>query len=133
MRPRVIVTGAAGLIGQYLVKTAPRWAPGCEVQGLSRADLDLTDHVAVQRTWQLLKPSAVIHCAALSRTKDCELDPQLARCINVEATAYLARLCGDIPFLFLSSAEVFDGRHGWYRETDSPNPINIYGKTKLEA
>lgn len=133
MRPRVVVTGAAGLIGQYLVKTAPRWAPRWDVQGLTRAALDMTDHVAVERAWQRLQPSAVIHCAALSRTKDCERDPQLARRVNVEATTYLAQLCTHIPFIFLSSGEVFDGRRGWYQEDDRPTPINVYGKTKVEA
>jgi dTDP-4-dehydrorhamnose reductase len=133
MKPRVIVTGTAGLIGQYFVRNAARWAPGWETHGLSRADLDLSDYVAVERTWQFLNPNAVIHCAALSRTKDCEQNPQLARRINVEVTAHLARLCKDIPFIFLSSAEVFDGQQAWYREEDEPNPINFYGKTKLEA
>jgi len=133
MAPRAIITGAAGLIGQYLVKTAPRWAPDRDMQGLARADLDLTDRANVERTWQSIKPNAVIHCAALSRTKDCEQDPEQARRINVEATAYLAQLSRDIPFIFLSSGEVFDGRTGWYGETDEPNPINVYGQTKLEA
>jgi len=133
MAPRAIITGAAGLIGQYLVKTAPRWAPDRDMQGLTRADLDLTDRANVERTWQSIKPNAVIHCAALSRTKDCEQDPEQARRINVEVTAYLAQLSRDIPFIFLSSGEVFDGRTGWYGETDEPNPINVYGQTKLEA
>jgi dTDP-4-dehydrorhamnose reductase len=51
----------------------------------------------------------------------------------VDATAHLARLSKDIPFIFLSSGEVFDGKAGWYREGDDPSPINFYGKTKLEA
>ncbi len=133
MAPRAIITGAAGLIGQYLVKTAPRWAPDRDMQGLTRADLDLTDRANVERTWQSIKPNAVIHCAALSRTKDCEQDPEQARRINAGVTAHLAQLSQDIPFIFLSSGEVFDGKTGWYSETDEPNPINIYGKTKLEA
>ena len=133
MAPRAIITGAAGLIGQYIVKTAPRWAHDWEVQGLTRADLDLTDHANVERTWQSIKPDAVIHCAALSRTKDCEQDPESARRINVEVTAHLAQLSRHIPFVFLSSGEVFDGRTGWYGETDKPNPINVYGRTKMEA
>jgi dTDP-4-dehydrorhamnose reductase len=133
MAPRTIITGAAGLIGQYLVKTAPRWAPDRDVQGLTRADLDLTDRANVERTWQSIKPNAVIHCAALSRTKDCEQDPAQARRINVEVTAHLAQQSQDIPFIFLSSGEVFDGRTGWYGETDEPSPINVYGQTKLEA
>ncbi len=133
MKPRVVVTGAAGLIGQYLVNSAPRWAPLWDVQGLTREDLDLTDFEAVEKAWPLLQPSAVVHCAALSRTKDCEQNPQLASRVNVEATAHLAQLCSDIPFIFLSSGEVFDGRRGWYREDDGPTPINVYGKTKVEA
>lgn len=133
MKPRAIVTGAAGLIGQYLVKTASRWGPQWEVWGLTRADLDLTDHPSVMEVFQKLKPDLVIHCAARSRTKDCEQDPQAARRINVEATAHLARLSRDIPFIFLSSGEVFDGRRGRYREEDLAAPLNVYGKTKVEA
>ncbi|MBK9306656.1 MAG: NAD(P)-dependent oxidoreductase [Nitrospira sp.] len=133
MAPRVIVTGTAGLIGQYFVKTAARWAPNWELQGLTRADLDLTDFSSVERMWEHLNPSAVIHCAAMSRTRDCEQNPELARRINVEATAHLARLSKDIPFMFLSSGEVFDGAGTWYRESDEASPINIYGKNKLEA
>ena len=113
-----MITGAGGLIGQYLVKTACRWAPEWHVTGLARADLDLTDHAAVTSVFQRLAPDLAVHCAALSRTKDCEQDSQLAGRINVEATAHLARLSQDIPFVFLSSGEVFDGRRGWYREED---------------
>jgi dTDP-4-dehydrorhamnose reductase len=131
--PLAVITGAAGLIGQYLVKTASRWAPGWEVQGLSRAELELTDTSKVDARIRALKPDLLIHCAALSRTKDCEQDPEQARRINVEVTARLAQLSQNIPFIFLSSGEVFDGKTGWYGETDEPNPVNVYGKTKLEA
>ncbi|MBH0177441.1 MAG: SDR family oxidoreductase [Nitrospira sp.] len=133
MTTRVVITGVAGLIGRYVMTSAARWAPGWEVHGLTRADLDLTDQVAVERIWQRIDPHAVIHCAALSRTKDCEHQPELARRINVDATAQLARLSNNLPLIFLSSGEVFDGRQGWYREEDAPNPVNFYGQTKLEA
>ena len=133
MAPRAIITGAAGLIGQYLVKSASRWAPGWDVQGLSHAELELTETSKVASRIHALKPNLLIHCAALSRTKDCEQDPGRAHRINVEVTAHLAQLSQDIPFIFLSSGEVFDGRAGWYGEEDEPNPINVYGRTKLEA
>jgi dTDP-4-dehydrorhamnose reductase len=133
MAPRAIITGAAGLIGQYLVKTASRWASGWDVQGLSRAELELTDTQNLEAQIHALKPDLLIHCAALSRTKACEQNPDEARRINVEATAHLAQLSQGIPFIFLSSGEVFDGKTGWYGETDEPNPINVYGQTKLEA
>jgi dTDP-4-dehydrorhamnose reductase len=133
MAPRAVITGAAGLIGQYLVKTALRWAPGWDAYGLSRAELELTDTSKVDARIRALKPDLLIHCAALSRTNACEQDPDQARRDNVEVTAHLAQLCQDIPFIFLSSGEVFDGKTGWYSETDEPNPINVYGQTKLEA
>ena len=133
MAPLVLITGAAGLIGHYLIKTAPRWVPQWEVRGITRQDVDLTDAAKLTGVVRSLKPLAIIHCAALSRTKDCQQDPELARRINVEVTAHLAQLSQDIPFIFLSSGEVFDGRTGWYGETDEPNPINVYGRTKLQA
>ena len=133
MAQRAIITGAAGLIGQYLVKSAPRWAPGWDVQGLTRAQLDLTDRSAVTSAFQRYNPQLIIHCAALSRTKDCERDPERAKYINVDATRVLSQLARNIRFMFLSTGEVFDGLAGWYDESAEPNPINVYGRTKLEA
>lgn len=133
MKPVVIVTGAGGLIGQYFMKTASRWSPGWHVRGLTRADVDLTDPSNVERTWHEVQPQAVIHCAALSRTKECEQDPERAQRVNVEATVHLVHLSKHIPFIFLSSGEVFDGAGRWYDESDRPNPINVYGRTKVEA
>lgn len=133
MKPLVLVTGVAGLIGQYVTKAAERWAPHWEVCGLTRQDVDLTDSTRVTDIYRTLKPHAVIHCAALSRTKDCEQHPNKARLVNVTATTHLARLAEKIPFIFLSSGEVFDGKSERYTEADEAKPINVYGKTKLEA
>jgi dTDP-4-dehydrorhamnose reductase len=123
----------AGLIGGYLVRTAARWAPQWKVRGVTRAEADLTDSAQVQELWRQCRPSLVIHCAALSRTGACEQDPAQARCINVEATERLAGLARDIPFIFLSTDQVFDGAKGWYVETDAVHPLNVYGQTKAEA
>jgi dTDP-4-dehydrorhamnose reductase len=131
--PVVWVTGAGGLIGRYLVQSAPRWAPDWPVQGLTRPQLDLTNRSALAAAFERQQPDVVIHCAALSRTKDCEADPDSARRINVDATAHLAELARDRPFLFVSSGEVFDGGKQWYDESDVPAPINVYGATKLAA
>ena len=133
MAPRAIITGAAGLIGQYLVKSAPRWASGWTIEGLTRSQFDLTDRSAVSAAFQRYNPQLIIHCAALSRTKDCEQDPEKAARVNVDATRLLSQLAGDTPLVFLSSGEVFDGSAGWYDESAAPNPINVYGRTKLEA
>jgi dTDP-4-dehydrorhamnose reductase len=133
MPPLAIITGAAGLIGQYLVRSAPRWAPEWDVEGLTRAQLDLTDRPSVSSVFQRYNPDLIIHCAALSRTKDCERDPEKAKRVNVDATGLLAQLARNTRFIFLSSGEVFDGSAAWYDESSEPNPTNVYGRTKLEA
>src|SRR5574339_563213 len=133
MAPRAIITGAAGLIGRYLVRSAPRWVPGWGVEGITRTQLDLTDRSAVASAFERYRPDFIIHCAALSRTKDCESDPENAKRINVGATGLLSQLSRNSRFIFLSSGEVFDGSAGWYDEEAEPNPINVYGRTKLEA
>lgn len=133
MKPIALITGAAGLIGGYLVRTAARWAPQWDVRGITRAVADLTDSAQVQELWRRFGPSLVIHCAALSRTGACEQDPAQARRTNVDMTKQLADLARDIPFIFLSTDQVFDGSKGWYVETDQVHPLNVYGQTKAEA
>lgn len=127
------VTGAGGLIGNYLVQAAPQFAPGWEVRGLTRDQLELTDFAAVARAFREDAPSLVIHCAALSKSPACQADPALARRLNVEVTTCLTQLAADIPLIFFSTDLIFDGRKGNYTETDSPNPLSVYGETKVAA
>jgi dTDP-4-dehydrorhamnose reductase len=127
------ITGAGGLIGNYLVQTAPQFAPCWQAHGLARPQLDLTDFDSVREVFRDEKPVAIIHCAALSKSPDCQANPSLAHTINVEATALLAELAADIPFIFFSSDLVFDGRKGNYVETDPVGPLSIYAETKIAA
>jgi dTDP-4-dehydrorhamnose reductase len=127
------VTGSGGLIGGYLVETAPRFAPEWTVIGLTHQSLDLEDAVAVREAFHRDAPRLLIHCAGLTRAAACQQNPALARRRNVEATAVLADLAAAIPLIFLSTDLVFDGRRGGYREADPVNPLNIYGETKAAA
>jgi len=133
VKPLAWITGAGGLIGHHLTGTASRYAVDHTARPLTRADLDLTDNDAVRALFAAESPSLIIHCAALSRSPVCERHPNLARRINVDATFHLAALAADIPFIFFSSDLVFDGSKGHYTETDAPNPLSVYGATKLEA
>jgi len=129
----VWVTGAGGLIGNYLVQTAPRYASNRRVIGLTHTQLDVTDFSAVREQFRTRKPQLIVHCAALSRSPACQENPSLARKLNVEATAGLAGLAADIPFIFFSSDLVFDGRQGNYDESAQPNPLTVYAETKIAA
>jgi dTDP-4-dehydrorhamnose reductase len=131
--PLVWITGANGLIGNYLVQAAPRFAPHRRVRALTRDQLDLLDADAVRREFQKDQPQLVIHCAAITVVADAQKNPALARRVNVEVTKLLAELAADIPFVFFSTDLVFDGRKGDYTETDAVNPLHLYGETKAAA
>ena len=129
----VWITGAGGLIGSHLVRQAPAWMGDWRLVALTRAELDLTDAAAVGERFRRERPQLVFHCAALSRSPACQADPPRARRLNVEVTALLSRLAANVPFFFLSTDLVFDGRQGGYKETDAVNPLGVYAKTKLAA
>jgi dTDP-4-dehydrorhamnose reductase len=127
------VTGAGGLIGSHIALAAPQFAPDWKVRALSRPQLDLCDFGAVKRAFAAEKPRLVIHCAALSKSPDCQANPALARRINVDATQNLAELAGQIQFVFFSTDLVFDGQRGNYDETAAVNPLSVYAETKVAA
>jgi dTDP-4-dehydrorhamnose reductase len=127
------ITGARGLIGNWLVRTASLGKFAGPVKGLTRDQLDLTDFPKVRAEFRRQNPQMIIHCAALSRSPDCQANPVLARRINVEATSLLAGLAAEIPFFFFSSDLVFDGRTGNYDEAAAVNPLSVYAETKVAA
>jgi dTDP-4-dehydrorhamnose reductase len=124
------ITGAGGLIGSHIVRPAPReWA----VRALTRTGLDLTDFAAVRAAFERESPQLIIHCAALSSIAACNANPQLAWRTNLEGTKNLADLAANIPLLLFSTDLVFDGRKGNYSESDTVNPLSLYGETKVAA
>lgn len=129
----VWITGANGLIGNYLVQTAPSCVPGFQVRALTRADFDLLDFAAVERDFKKDRPQIVIHCAAITVVSEAQKNPGLARRVNVEIPRLLAGLADEIPLVFFSTDLVFDGREGNYSEADQPNPLHVYGETKVAA
>lgn len=130
---RAWITGAGGLIGSYIAAAkTPQSAP-FEVVALSRPILDLTDFAAVERRFRAERPDLVIHCAAMSRTGECQANPDLARKMNVDVTSHLAGLAADADFMLFSTDLVFDGAKGNYVETDAVHPLSVYGETKVEA
>lgn len=98
--------------------------------------MDITDPEAVRRALDDLRPELVIHAAAWTDTAGCESDPERALLVNGEGSRHVAEACArsGAAMLYVSTNEVFDGETAEpYREEDEPNPINAYGRSKLEG
>lgn len=132
-KPLAWITGAGGLIGSELTRIAAAQMPGWDILPLTRAELDITDPIAVRRLFTERPPSLILHGAGIAKTPVCQNDPALAHRVNVQATARLAELAADIPFFFFSTDLAFDGQKGHYTETDTTNPLTVYAQTKVEA
>jgi dTDP-4-dehydrorhamnose reductase len=129
---RVLVTGAGGQLGHDVVAAAH--AAGDEVLALTHALLDITDRAAVLAAITEWKPSAVIHCAAWTAVDACESEPQLAMAVNGLAVRWVAEACdrAGAQLIHISTDYVFDGTLDRpYHEYDRPNPLGVYGTSKL--
>ena len=109
LKPLAWITGANGLIGNYLVQTAPRFAPPRRMRALTRPNLTWIDFAAVRREFQKDSPQLVIHCAALTHTPTCEKNPDAHAQAEYRSHRPLAELAVNIPFIFFSTDLVFDG------------------------
>lgn len=129
----VLITGATGVLGQA-------FARACEVRGLEyvltgRAQLCLETPATCDRALDLWRPWAVVNAAGWARVEAAERDPTACLAVNRDGAAALSAACRarDLPLLSLSSDQVFDGRLGRsVTESDQPNPLNAYGRSKTE-
>jgi dTDP-4-dehydrorhamnose reductase len=131
--PLAWITGAGGLIGNYLTRIAAEKELPRRARPILRDELDLTDYQRVAALFRQDSPKAIFHCAALSRSPECEANPALAYKVNVEVTRVLCELAHDVPLVFFSSDLVFDGRTGNYDESSPINPLSVYAETKVAA
>lgn len=141
---RILVTGASGVLGGYLLWELSRqdtpvvaWSGSQTGQrfGVPLRPVDLTNPDQTSQAFQAARPSVILHTAALSRIADCYRDPSRAQRINSQASARLAELAEEARarLVLVSTDLVFDGQTGWYREEDEPAPLSIYGQTKQDA
>jgi dTDP-4-dehydrorhamnose reductase len=116
---RVVVTGAAGQLGQALVETFA----ADDLVALGRGDWDVSEAPPPG-----LEADLVLHAAAWTDVDGAEEDPQGAAAVNVGGTAHAATLG---PLVYYSSDYVFDGRkQSPWVESDAPNPLSAYGRSK---
>ncbi|KAK9366261.1 hypothetical protein V1509DRAFT_630243 [Lipomyces kononenkoae] len=140
--PKVVVTGATGLLGREIVKKFQEYGSKWNVlgTGFSRSSpptvfLDLTNFSMVAEFIRTAKPSILIHSAAERRPDIAAKHPEKVEEINVLATRQLAELTAelDIPFIYISTDYVFDGKHPPYEPEDEPSPTNFYSATKRKG
>jgi len=101
----------------------------------SGINLDITDKREANTIVNSINPAVIIHTAANTNLHDCEENPATAQALNVGGTKNLATAAKEVGarFIYLSTDSVFDGSQGFYSEADQPQPINVYGQTKLEG
>ena len=136
---KIIIFGVGGFLGKklYDVLSKNHSVVGTcnknEAAGMLK--IDALDENRLRKFILDNKPDFVVDTIALTSSFLCERNPDLARKLNFQTAKNITDVCREInvPIVFFSSSFVFDGERGNYSEEDAPNPINVYGKTKLEA
>ena len=128
---KILLTGRNGQVGWELERAL---APLGEVVATDRSTLDLADPDAIRRVVREVKPEIIVNAAAYTAVDKAESEPELAMRINGFAPGVLAEEAKRLGALLVhySTDYVFDGEKATpYVEEDEPNPINVYGRTKL--
>lgn len=143
---RVLVTGARGQLGRDVVDVlqgsvpvaGALGVPSCqgthEVLAAGHSALDVCDRDAVGSAFEAFRPHAVVHAAAWTAVDACEADPERAFAVNALGTRHVAEAARRVGahVVYVSTDYVFDGTSNHpYTEWDRPNPLSVYGRSKL--
>lgn len=131
---KILVTGYTGQLGYDVVREGLNH--NFDMVGVGSRDLNITDECSVNQYVKETNPDAIIHCAAYTAVDKAEDDKENCWNVNVDGTKYLANAAKEIKakFMYISTDYVFDGLgESPFVETDEPNPVGFYGRTKYEA
>lgn len=140
MADRALVVGSTGLVGRAV--SAALESNGWDVVGTSRSasmaglqPLDIRDRQAVARLLAEVKPKITLLPAAMTDVDGCERDPATAQAVNVDGARHVAESAAAMrsSLVYYSTDFIFDGIAGPYSEDSDPNPVSVYGTTKLAA
>jgi dTDP-4-dehydrorhamnose reductase len=126
---KTILFGAHGMLGYALQGVFPH------AQFIGHSDVDITDEDAIMKLMNLEHPAIVINAAAYTDVDGCEDNRVYAFAVNGNGPGYIAKACAEVDALLVhfSTDYIFDGTKTEYREDARPNPINIYGESKLHG
>lgn len=143
---KILITGSNGLLGQKIIlqllnrdveflatSLGENRNPKCPDSNYT--SLDISNQSQVNAVIKEYLPDYIIHTAAITNVDYCEENVEECRNINVEGSNILFNVCQEINahFMLLSTDFVFDGEKGNYSETDAPNPLSVYARSKFDA
>lgn len=132
---KVLLSGSTGLLGSTFNREL-RTDPKFQIITPSRSDLDLKDLHQVQKIFELYKPEVFINCAAYTDVDGAEANQQECWSVNSDSLSFFAEAAEEFNshIIHFSTDYIFDGLATVpYLETSTPNPINFYGKSKLQG
>ena len=137
---KILVIGSHGMLGRDLVNRLSTLSdqknPGNEVIAVDHEHVDITHGEDASKFIAQIKPDVIVNCAAFSNVDACETQIFEAFAVNASGARNVA-LAGKLTgarVIHISTDYVFDGmKNEPYLETDTPNPISVYGKSKLEG
>jgi dTDP-4-dehydrorhamnose reductase len=130
---RILLLGTTGQLGWELERTLQ---PLGDVIALDYPDVDMADPDSLRTTLRTIRPGLIINATAYSAVDKAESEPDLARAVNTYGPGILAEEARkqNAALVHFSTDFVFNGGKGQpYDETDAPDPINIYGRSKLDG
>ena len=144
---KVIITGSNGLLGQSLLNLLLQQKQQYDVIGFSRGEnrsgredflyvsMDLTDKVLLEKEIIKINPDFIIHTAAMTQVDACETNKMACDLLNAELVQWLVEISKELNthIIHISTDFIFDGKKGYYLETDTPNPLSYYGLSKLKS
>ena len=144
---KVIITGSNGLLGQSLLSLLLQEKEKYQVFGFSRGQnrsgrndfsfvsIDITNEKNLKNKIKVIQPNFIINTAAMTLVDDCESQKEACDLLNVSVVKWLSEVCDELNacVIHLSTDFIFDGKKGFYKETDVPNPISYYGLSKLKS
>ena len=144
---KVVVTGSNGLLGQSLLNLLLNEKENYQVFGFSRGNnrsgrtdfkyisIDITQEKELKTELLKIRPDFIINTAAMTQVDDCETNKKECDILNIDVVKWLKEVAEEINshIIHISTDFIFDGKKGYYKEDDEPNPLSYYGLSKLKS
>ena len=133
MKGNILLLGGSGTLGSRIIKSKKF----SKLKYPNKKKLNILDKREILNFLNKNKINMILHCAAIARVRDCELNKKQAKRVNIDGTKNIIesinKINKNIKLIFISSDAVYPSTKGNYKETDKLSPYNVYGKTKVEG